>query len=35
LLDHDGYLPRFAVVTEGRQHEVRVAQQLDFVFHLD
>ena len=30
LLDHDGYLPRFAVVTEGRQHEVRVAQQLDF-----
>lgn len=30
LLDHDGYLPRFAVVTEGRQHEVRVARQLDF-----
>ena len=29
-LDHDGYLPRFAVVTEGRQHEVRVARQLDF-----
>jgi hypothetical protein len=30
LLDHDGYLPRFAVVTEGRQHEVRVARQSDF-----
>jgi hypothetical protein len=30
LLDHDGYLPSFAVVTEGRQHEVRVARQLHF-----
>ena len=30
LLDHDGYLPNFAVVTEGKQHEVRVARQLHF-----
>jgi hypothetical protein len=28
LLDHDGYLPAFAVITEGRQHEIRVARQL-------
>lgn len=25
LLDHDGYLPCFAVLTEGRRHEVNVA----------
>jgi len=30
LLDHDGYLPRFAVVTEGKTHEIRVARQLHF-----
>ena len=30
MLDHDGYLPNFAVVTEGKQHEVRVAKQLHF-----
>jgi hypothetical protein len=30
LLDHDGYLPNCAVVTEGKQHEVRVAKQLHF-----
>jgi len=30
LLDHEGYLPSFAAVTEGKQHEVRVARQLDF-----
>jgi Domain of unknown function (DUF4372)/Transposase DDE domain len=30
LLDH-GYLPSFAVVTEGKQDEVRVARQLHFV----
>jgi len=30
LLDHDGHLPSFAVVTEGKQHEVRVARQLHF-----
>ncbi len=30
LLDHDGHLPSFAVVTEGKQHEVQVARQLHF-----
>lgn len=30
LLDHDAYLPCFAVITEGRQHEVAVAQTLRF-----
>lgn len=28
LLDHDGYLPSFAVITEGKTHEVRVARQM-------
>jgi hypothetical protein len=28
LLDHDGYLPSFAVVTEGNVHEIRVARTL-------
>ena len=27
LLDHDGYLPCYAVITEGKQHEVKVAHQ--------
>jgi IS4 transposase len=30
LLDHDGYLPSYAVITEGRKHEVRVARQMRF-----
>ena len=30
LLDHDGYLPSFAVITEGKKHEVRVARQMHF-----
>jgi hypothetical protein len=30
LLDHDGYLPRFAVVTEGKTHDVKVAEKLRF-----
>ena len=30
LLDHDGYLPSFAVITEGKQHEIRVARQMRF-----
>jgi Transposase DDE domain/Domain of unknown function (DUF4372) len=30
VLDHDGYLPRFAVITHGRVHDVAVAQQIDF-----
>jgi len=28
LLDHDGYLPVFAHITEGRQHEMKLAQGL-------
>jgi hypothetical protein len=30
LLDHDGYLPSFAVVTEGRRSEIKVARTLRF-----
>ena len=30
LLEHDGYLPCFAVITEGRRHEVKVAHTLTF-----
>jgi hypothetical protein len=30
LLDHDGYLPCYAVITEGRRHEVTVARPLTF-----
>jgi len=30
LLDHDGYLPEFAVVTEGKVAEVKVAPMFDF-----
>lgn len=29
LLDHRGCIPSFAVVTEGRQHDVAVAKQID------
>ena len=29
-LDHDGYLPCFAVLTDGRRHEVTVAHELHF-----
>ena len=29
LLDHDGYLPRFAVLSEGRRHEIGMARDLD------
>ena len=28
LLDHDGYLPCYAVVTEGKVHEIQVARKL-------
>jgi hypothetical protein len=28
LLDHDGYLPSYAVITEGKVHEIQVARQL-------
>ena len=30
LLDHDGYLPSYAVISEGKKHEVRVARQMRF-----
>lgn len=30
LLDHDGYLPVFGLVTEGKVADVKVAQRLDF-----
>ena len=30
LLDHEGYLPTYAVITEGKQHEVTVAKTLRF-----
>ena len=30
LLDHDGFLPCYAVITEGKQHEIRVARQLHY-----
>lgn len=29
LLDHDGYLPTFAHITEGREHELKTAKGLD------
>lgn len=30
LLDHDGYLPCYAVITEGRTHEIQIARKLRF-----
>ena len=30
LLDHDGYLPSYAVITEGKKNEIRVARQMQF-----
>jgi Domain of unknown function (DUF4372)/Transposase DDE domain len=30
LLDHQGYLPSYAVITEGRTHEIRVAREMRF-----
>jgi hypothetical protein len=30
LLDHEGYLPTYAVITDGRVNDVRVAQSLEF-----
>jgi len=29
LLDHDGYLPTYCVITEGKVHEIRVARTLE------
>lgn len=30
VLDHDGYLPKFAVITDGKVSDVEVARHLDF-----
>jgi hypothetical protein len=30
VLDHDGYLPAFAVITDGKRHEVTIARQFAF-----
>ena len=30
ILDHDGYLPRFAVITDGKSSEIEVARSLEF-----
>lgn len=30
VLDHDGYMPCFGLITEGNVHDVKVAQKLDF-----
>lgn len=30
LLDHDGYLPSFAIITEGRVSDIKVARQFQF-----
>jgi hypothetical protein len=30
VLDHDGYLPRFAVITDGKVSDIEIARQLDF-----
>lgn len=30
LLDHDGYLPSYAVITTGKKHEITVARSMNF-----
>lgn len=30
MLDHDGYLPRFALITDGKVPDVEVARQIEF-----
>jgi hypothetical protein len=30
LLDHDGYLPVFAHITDGKTHEIKIAQTMKF-----
>ena len=30
MLDHDGYLPKFAVITTGKKHDITVARSLQF-----
>ncbi len=29
LLDHDGYLPAFAAITDGKTHEINIARQIE------
>lgn len=29
MLDHDGYLPKFAVITDGKVSDVEIARQMD------
>ena len=30
LLDHDGYLPEYAVISRGKRQEIRVARKMHF-----
>jgi hypothetical protein len=30
LLDHNGHLPAFGVITEGKKHEIQVAREMEF-----
>ena len=30
VLDHDGYLPKFAIITDGKVSDVEIARQIDF-----
>ena len=30
MLDHDGYLPKFAVITTGKKHDITIARTLQF-----
>jgi hypothetical protein len=30
VLDHDGYLPRFAIITDGKVSDIEIARQLEF-----
>jgi len=30
MLDHDGYLPKFAIITTGKKHDITVARTLQF-----
>jgi len=30
VLDHDGYLPSYAVITTGKKHEITIARQMQF-----
>lgn len=30
ILDHDGYLPKYAYISDGKEHEVTIARSVDF-----